>query len=100
VHHALRWGVPLVVSGTTEDKTEVNARVAWSGAGVNLGRQHAQPDEVRQAVRRVLADPRFRQAAGGLGRAIAETDAAASIVAIVAELTAHPTPRTLLPQPS
>ncbi|HET6826330.1 MAG TPA: glycosyltransferase, partial [Amnibacterium sp.] len=28
VQHALRWGVPLVVSGTTEDKVEVNARVA------------------------------------------------------------------------
>jgi UDP:flavonoid glycosyltransferase YjiC (YdhE family) len=96
VHHALRWGVPLVVSGTTEDKAEVNARVAWSGAGVNLGHQHAQPDEVRAAVRQVLADPRFRQAAGGLGRAIAETDAAASVAAMVDELVAqHPAPAAL-----
>ena len=31
VHHALRWGVPLVVSGTSEDKLEVGARVARSG---------------------------------------------------------------------
>jgi UDP:flavonoid glycosyltransferase YjiC (YdhE family) len=86
VHHALRWGVPLVVSGTTEDKTEVNARVAWSGAGVNLGHQRAQPEEVLAAVRRVLADPGFRLAAGGLGRAIAGTDAAASVAALVDEL--------------
>jgi UDP:flavonoid glycosyltransferase YjiC (YdhE family) len=86
VHHALRWGVPLVVSGTTEDKTEVNARVAWSGAGVNLGHQHAQPHEVLQGVRRVMSDPRFRQVAGGLGRDIARTDAAASVLAMVDEL--------------
>jgi UDP:flavonoid glycosyltransferase YjiC (YdhE family) len=60
--------------------------VAWSGAGVNLGHQRAQPDEVLAAVRRVLADPGFRLAAGGLGRAIAGTDAAASVAALVDEL--------------
>lgn len=86
VHHALRWGVPLVVSGTTEDKTEVNARVAWSGAGLNLGHLHAQPAEVRTAVRQVIDDPRFRKSAGGLGRDIARTDAAASVAALVDEL--------------
>src|SRR4051794_1864662 len=100
VHHALRWGVPLVVSGTTEDKTEVNARVAWSGAGLNLGQQHARPDEVLAAVRQVMADPGFRQAAGGLGRAIAETDAAASVAAIVDELTATASPAQVSAQRS
>ena len=36
VQRALSTGVPLVVAGNTEDKPEVAARVAWSGAGVNL----------------------------------------------------------------
>lgn len=87
VHHALRWGVPLVVSGTTEDKPEVNARVAWSGAGLDLRRQHAKPAEVRAAVRRVLDEPSFRQAAGGLGRAIAHTDPAAAVARLIEELS-------------
>lgn len=99
VHHALRWGVPLVVSGTTEDKTEVNTRVAWSGAGVDLRHQRPSPEEVCAGVRRVMADPRFRQAAGGLGRAIAATDAVESVAAIVDELTAS-RDRRLSPQGS
>ena len=37
VQRALSTGVPLVVAGNTEDKPEVAARVAWAGAGVNLG---------------------------------------------------------------
>jgi MGT family glycosyltransferase len=36
VQMALAHGVPLAVAGTTEDKPEVAARVAWSGAGINL----------------------------------------------------------------
>jgi hypothetical protein len=36
VQMALSYGVPLVVAGASEDKPEVGARVAWSGAGLNL----------------------------------------------------------------
>ena len=36
VQRAVSTGVPLVVAGNTEDKPEVAARVAWSGAGINL----------------------------------------------------------------
>ncbi len=41
VQRALSMGVPLVVAGNTEDKPEVAARVAWTGAGVNLQDGHA-----------------------------------------------------------
>jgi UDP:flavonoid glycosyltransferase YjiC (YdhE family) len=41
VQRALSTGIPLVVAGNTEDKPEVAARVAWSGAGVNLRTGHA-----------------------------------------------------------
>ena len=40
VQLALANGVPLVTAGKTEDKMEVNARVAWSGAGVSLRQRH------------------------------------------------------------
>ena len=36
VHFAMEHGVSLVVAGTTEDKVGVTARVARSGAGINL----------------------------------------------------------------
>lgn len=89
VHHALRHGLPLVVAGTTEDKLEVNARVRFSGAGVDLREQRPSPDAVRAAVLHVLDDrAQFRRAAARLARAIADTDAIASLLAIADELIA------------
>jgi UDP:flavonoid glycosyltransferase YjiC (YdhE family) len=36
VHFALRYGAPLVVAGTTEDKVEVSVQVASARVGINL----------------------------------------------------------------
>jgi UDP:flavonoid glycosyltransferase YjiC (YdhE family) len=47
---ALERGIPLVAAGLTEDKAEISARIAWSGAGVNLATNTATPEAVRQAV--------------------------------------------------
>jgi len=88
VQHALRWGVPLVVSGTTEDKVEVNARVEWAGVGVNLKQQRPQPDAIRDAVRRVRADDGHRRAAARIASAIAATDPLRDIAALVDEILA------------
>jgi UDP:flavonoid glycosyltransferase YjiC (YdhE family) len=88
VHHALRWGVPLVVSGTTEDKAEVNARVAWSGVGVDLKQQRPQPEAIRAAVRQVRTDPAHRRAAARIASAIATTDPLRDIASLLDELLA------------
>ena len=78
------------MAGTTEDKVEVNARVAWTGAGVDLRQQRPEPDAIRAAVLRVLDDrAQFRRAAARLARAIERTDAVASVLAIADELTAQ-----------
>jgi MGT family glycosyltransferase len=87
VHFALEQGVPLVVAGQTEDKTEVSARIAWSGVGVNLKTQKATPDAVGRAVDEVLANPAYRRAASRIGADIAAMPGAAGIVPIVEELT-------------
>jgi MGT family glycosyltransferase len=60
VQMALSHGVPLVVAGASEDKPEVAARVAWSGAGVNLKTARPTPQAVRRAVREILDNPRYR----------------------------------------
>ena len=77
VQIALSHGVPLVVAGTTEDKPEVAARVAWSGSGINLRTSTPTPDAVRRAVRKVIAEPSFRRHAKRLSREFAEYDAVA-----------------------
>jgi len=88
VHHALRWGVPLVVSGTTEDKVEVNARVAWAGVGINLKQQRPHPDAIRQAVTAVMADAEHRRAATRIASAIAARDPLRDLLALVDEVIA------------
>jgi UDP:flavonoid glycosyltransferase YjiC (YdhE family) len=85
VHHALRWGLPLVVSGTSEDKSEVNARVEWSGSGVDLKQQHPSSEVLADAVARVLTDPGFRRSASRLGAAIAGTDALRDLLTVIDE---------------
>lgn len=65
VQQALAAGVPAVVAGATEDKPEVAARVAWSGAGVNLRAGSPRPRRIRRGVRRVLRDPRYATVAAG-----------------------------------
>ncbi len=71
VNHALRYGVPLVVVGASEDKREVAARVTWSGAGIGRARAKASPRALRQAVRAVLDDPRYRTRARELAAEMA-----------------------------
>jgi UDP:flavonoid glycosyltransferase YjiC (YdhE family) len=72
VQLALAHSVPIVAAGRTEDKIEVNARVAHSGVGINLRTQSPRPDQLRDAVRRVLGEPNFRERARSVQREINE----------------------------
>lgn len=88
VQRALSWGLPLVVAGSSEDKPEVAARVAWSGAGVNLRTGTPSPRQVRRAVRATMRTPGFRLAAERLRRQIeAQGDPLSSIAATLDPLT-------------
>ena len=51
VNQAMSFGIPLVTAGLTEDKADVNARVAWSGVGINLATNEPTPQALREAVR-------------------------------------------------
>jgi hypothetical protein len=63
VNHALSLGVPLVIAGDSEEKPEIAARVAWAGAGINLGTGRPSASQIREAVRTVLTKPQYRQRA-------------------------------------
>ncbi|MBE7244774.1 MAG: glycosyltransferase [Actinomycetospora chiangmaiensis] len=86
VSQALASGVPIVSAGLTEDKAEVNARVGWSGAGINLATNTPSPDALREAVERVLGKPAYRERAGALQAAFASRDAMAGILTAVDDL--------------
>jgi len=79
VQHALSCGVPLVVAGSTEDKPEVAARVAWSGAGIDLRTGAPQPPAIAAAVRAIHADSSYRGRAAQIANEMALTNAAVSV---------------------
>ena len=80
---ALAHGVPIVVAPGKEDKVEVAARVAWAGVGVNVKKQRPTPAALRTAIHAVLADPRYRDAAGRIGDDVAGASGAAGFSAAV-----------------
>lgn len=71
LHYAMENGVPIVVAGDTEDKPEGAARVAWAGAGINLKTGRPKPEAIRDAVRKVLSDGRYKAGSQRIGAAIA-----------------------------
>ena len=92
---ALAEGVPVVAAGTTEDKLEVNARVAYAGVGINLRTDRPEPAVIRSAVRRVLTDPTYARRARGLAAEIAAAGRERQAATLLEELAAVGTARTV-----
>jgi MGT family glycosyltransferase len=92
VQRAVSTGVPLVVAGSTEDKPEVAARVAWSGAGINLATGTPTPSMIRAAVDEILGDGQYLRRARELEAAFARRDGIAEIAALVDEVVAERRP--------
>lgn len=83
---ALAHGVPLVQAGVTEEKSEIGARIHWTGVGVRLGTTRPDPTAVRDGVRRVLAEPSYAAAAGRIQAEMALHDAGREGATLLAEL--------------
>lgn len=60
VQMALANGVPLVAAGQTEDKLEICARIEWAEVGINLKTKSPRPNQIRQAVRKLLTDSSYK----------------------------------------
>jgi UDP:flavonoid glycosyltransferase YjiC (YdhE family) len=79
----MSFGIPLVAAGLTEDKADVNARVAWSGVGINLATNEPTPQALRAAVRTVLDTPNYRSRASLMAAEFEAMDTRSEIVRIV-----------------
>ena len=95
VNQALSHGIPLVTAGMTEDKADVNARVAWSGVGIDLQTHRPAPAALRRAVRDVLDIPSYRSRAAEIAREMQAIDTRAALLKIIADVTA---PASMLDQ--
>ena len=93
----MSYGIPLVTAGMTEDKADVNARVAWSGVGINLATNEPTPEALRKAVRTVLDRPAYRMRATQMAAEFAGIDTRSKILSIIGQLVADQ--RATLQQP-
>jgi MGT family glycosyltransferase len=89
VQTALRAGVPIVSGGASEDKPFVSARVAWSGCGIDMKTGTPTPEQVRDAVRTVLAGPSYKAHALTMQQAYAGCDALRRSVEVIEALLAE-----------
>ena len=91
VNQAMSFGIPLVTAGLTEDKADVNARIAWSGAGIDLATNEPSRAALRSAVRTVLDQPGYRSRAAQMAEEFAAIDTRSEILGIVNRLVAGET---------
>jgi UDP:flavonoid glycosyltransferase YjiC (YdhE family) len=89
VQQALSFGVPLVVAGDKEEKAFTAARVAWTGAGINLETRRPSPEQIRTAVHTVLAGSQYREQAHRLRKNFSRYDALTKIARSVNTLIAN-----------
>jgi MGT family glycosyltransferase len=85
VNQAMSFGIPLVTAGLTEDKADVNARVAWSGVGINLASNEPTPQALREAVRSVLDKPDYRRRAASIAAEFGAIDTRSEVLRIVSQ---------------
>lgn len=84
VQLSLANGVPVVVAGLNEGKSDVNARVEYSGVGINLRKESPEPSAVAKAVSAVLRDPQWKQRAEMMKKRLG-SDKPADVAADVVE---------------
>jgi UDP:flavonoid glycosyltransferase YjiC (YdhE family) len=87
VNQAMSFGIPLVTAGLTEDKADVNARVAWSGVGIDLASNEPTPQALREAVRSVLDKPDYRRRAASMADEFGGIDTRSAVLRIFSELS-------------
>ena len=82
----MSFGIPLVTAGLTEDKADVNARVAWSGVGIDLATNEPTPQALREAIRTALDKPNYRLRASLMAEEVDAIDTRSQILRIVSQV--------------
>jgi MGT family glycosyltransferase len=92
LHFALAHGVPLVVAGATEEKPELVTRVNWSGVGVGMRTNRPGALQLREAVRKLLAEPEHAARAAAMQAEMARYDGPQRSVELLEQLAATGAP--------
>jgi UDP:flavonoid glycosyltransferase YjiC (YdhE family) len=87
VNLAMRFGIPIVTAGLTEDKADVNARVAWSGVGIDLQTNKPTSQALREAIRTILDSPNYRSRASLMADEFGRIDTQSEILRIINQVS-------------
>jgi MGT family glycosyltransferase len=85
VNMALSHGIPIISAGLTEDKEEVSAHVQWSGAGIDLRANQANPEAIKHAVDEIFTQPSYRERARQLSLEFADHDVEVELLSLIEE---------------
>lgn len=67
ITQALAHKIPLICAGQTEDKIDTAARVAWTGAGIDLKTDSPSSEQVHNAVHEIWDNDSYKKSAWILG---------------------------------
>jgi UDP:flavonoid glycosyltransferase YjiC (YdhE family) len=90
----LAHGIPLIVAGGDIDKPEIAARVAASGAGIDLRTGRPSAKRILRAYQRISLEPAFRTRAAEIADELARHDSEAEICELLEELIERGGPLT------
>lgn len=85
----LRHDLPLVVAGGDLDKPDIAARVAWSGAGIDLRTGSPSADAVGEAYDRLVTQPSYAHEAARVGADLRAHGGAAEAASLVESFAAE-----------
>ncbi|WP_457965803.1 hypothetical protein M1E17_04765 [Arthrobacter sp. D1-29] len=83
VQLSLSKGVPLVVAGINEGKSDVNARVEYAGVGISLRTESPKPGDIAKAVTQVLTEPGWKNRARHMSEQFKAQDPAEAAADVV-----------------
>lgn len=86
--HGVVNGVPMVLSGVSEDKPETSMRGEYAGVGINLKTGRPESEQVSKAVDRILEDGAFKDRVMEIKRENEEMNAVDMIERYVLEFAA------------
>ncbi len=91
VSESLGLGVPMVMVPQMGEQELVSRRVEQLGAGVYLANADVSPERLRQGVRWLLAESRFREQAARIGATLLSAGGTVKAASLVGGFTGRPT---------
>jgi UDP:flavonoid glycosyltransferase YjiC (YdhE family) len=87
VQHGIANGVPMIIAGEGQDKTENGRRLTYSGAGVDLKTARPTAEGLRTAIATVLDEPRYKERIEVLRKQSQELDCFGTVEKVVRDMT-------------